>query len=473
MGRRFVYDLIEHGRRSSGATEVAVDPISPGASRPLSVSEATRSIRRQLEQGLGEIWVEGEVSGLSCPGSGHWYFTLKDKDAQLRAVMFASANRRLKFRLEEGQAVQARGQISFYERGGQAQLLTRDLEPAGLGAQALALKQLGERLAAEGLFEPARKRPLPRAPRRLGVVTSSSGAAFHDVVKVARQRLPGLSVVLSPTRVQGEGAEREIATALERLDRSGLVDVIIVGRGGGSFEDLLAFSSERVVRAVAACSTPVVSAVGHEIDHALCDRAADARAATPSAAAELVVPVRATLDGSIAGPLTLAAQHLRRRLAEARLRVGYLRRGLVEPAAMLVQRRQDVDRYVRRAQQAELVRIRRLRRELQQLRVELERQDPGARLARGRATIAMLAARQQTAIGRRLAVAKSNLQRTASALDALSPLAVLGRGYAICFKEEQILRDAADVAPGQRIGIRLSRGQIAAEVVAGDGDDGI
>ncbi|RMF77917.1 MAG: exodeoxyribonuclease VII large subunit, partial [Nitrospirae bacterium] len=261
----------------------------------ITVSELTRRLAELVEPAFDGVWVAGEVSGVRRAASGHTYFTLKDAEATLSCALFRYQARYQRYELKEGETIAVKGRISIYPPRGSYQLLTDYFEPLGAGSLAAAFERLKRKLEAEGLFDPARKRPLPLLPRCLGVVTSPTGAAIRDIVRVATARFPGIRILLAPARVQGEGAAAEIAAALAALDRRGECDVIIVGRGGGSLEELWPFNEEAVVRAVAACTTPVVSAVGHETDVTLCDLAADVRAATPSNAAELAVPVKAEL----------------------------------------------------------------------------------------------------------------------------------------------------------------------------------
>src|SRR3954451_24370825 len=288
--------------RASRMSDLFSLPFEEDASRPgaplkrerrvFSVSELTAAIRGVLETGFGEIWVEGELSNCRTWNTGHVYFTLKDGDAQVKAVMFRSAVRYLKFKPEDGMHVIVRGQLSVYEPKGEYQIVCEHLEPRGLGALQMAVEQLKTKLQAEGLFDAARKRPLPALPRIIGIVTSLDGAALRDIIKVLRRRHPNAHLLIRPTRVQGEGAAAEIAEALRAIVKVAGVDVVIVGRGGGSFEDLLAFNQEPVARAIASSPVPVVSAVGHEVDVTIADFVADLRAPTPSAAAELVVTAK-------------------------------------------------------------------------------------------------------------------------------------------------------------------------------------
>ncbi len=394
-----------------------------GARVVLSVSELVASLRGLVEERIGRVWVVGEVSNLRRAGSGHLYFTLKDEGAQLRAVLFRGAAGRLPFEPQDGLQLVAYGEVTLYEPRGDLQLLVRHLEPRGRGALQLAFEQLRARLDAEGLFDPARKRPLPTHPRVVGIVTSSSAAALRDVIQVSGRRSPATPLLISPTRVQGEGAEAEIARALDRLAERPEVEVILLVRGGGSLEDLWAFNSEEVARAIVRARVPVVSGVGHEIDLTIADLAADARAPTPSAAAALVLPDR----------------------------------------------------------EAERVRLERdLRRLIGAMRAVLQRAI--ARFAQGRDALRMLAPRARLEAQRaRLAAALHGLERgmraaqergyarlaaAAGRLDSLSPLAVLGRGYAIVWREAdgRVLRRAAEAAPGERLRLRLAEGELRAEV---------
>jgi exodeoxyribonuclease VII large subunit len=399
---------------------------APGP-RVYAVGEVVAGLRRLLEDRVGRIWVVGEVSDLSRPRSGHVYFTLKDERGQLRAALFRGTAQRLLFEPEEGMQVLAYCEVSVYEPRGDLQLLVRELEPRGLGALQVAFEQLRRRLEAEGLFASARKRPLPRLPRGIGVVTSPSGAALRDVLAVARRRWPSLPILLAPVRVQGPGAEHEIAAALDALARHEDVSVILLVRGGGSLEDLQPFNSEVVARALLRCPRPVVSGVGHEVDVSIADLVADLRAPTPSAAAELSVPERgallellrhqqARMERALRGKLRGQAERVER--CAARLRVA-------APAARLAlarDRRAAATRSLSRAAQA--------------------------RLARTRERFAALAAR----------------------LDALSPLAVLGRGYALVRRadDDALVRDAADAPPGTRLALRVARARIRATVEASE-----
>ncbi|HEY8123437.1 MAG TPA: exodeoxyribonuclease VII large subunit [Myxococcota bacterium] len=421
-----------------------------GPRRVLSIAELVGGVRELVEE-LGPVWVVGEISNLRRAGSGHAYFTLKDDDAQLRAVLFRGNAVRLPFDPEEGLEVIAGGELTVYGARGDLQLIVRQLEPRGRGALQLAFEQLRARLEAEGLFADERKRELPRFPRRVGVVTSPSGAALHDVIHVTGRRFPATPLLLAPTRVQGEGAEDEIAGALARLARVPDVDVILLVRGGGSLEDLMAFNTERVARAIRSCPVPVIAGVGHEVDITIADLAADARAATPSAAAQLALPDR----GAVAGELDALLHNLMRaalgNTRELRRDLSGLARALraQAPTARLAARR---------------VRLAGLARSLLVA---------GSALARARrASLAPLSARLGSAARRVVPERRARLGTGAARLDALSPLAVLGRGYALARGPHgEILRDARRVAVGDELTLRLARGSLSAAVTGVRGED--
>lgn len=411
----------------------------------MSVAHAVRVARRVLEEQIGPLWIEGETTSVSRPSSGHVYFALKDQRAQIRAVMWRADARRLKFRLQDGQQLRVHGHMSLYERDGKFQLYVRYAEPAGLGADALALEQLKRKLAAEGLFDPARKRSLPRLPRRIGVVTSKSGAAVRDIIRTVHRRFP-IPILVADASVQGAAAAREIVRGLHLLARTD-VDVIIVGRGGGSASDLSAFNDEMVVRAVAGCPVPTISAVGHQIDESLCDHAADCRAATPTAAGELVVPVRTELD-------ELLAKEERRLHRELMFRVSSAR--------------QEVDQLMARARHTAGTRVARERRAVADLQARLQACHPQARLVEHRGRISELEGRLHAFMTRRVERARHGFEAATARLEALSPLRVLQRGYALAHSEERILTDAGTVDVGAPVTVRLARGALECRVEAVD-----
>ncbi len=410
----------------------------------LTVSELTRRLQEALEERFPAVWVEGEISNYRLYGSGHAYFTLKDADSQIRAVLFRNRGRRIKFEPADGLHVIAFGSIEVYPQRGEYQMVIELLEPKGLGALQLAFEQLKARLQAEGLFEQARKRELPRFPRKIGIVTSTSGAAIRDMLRVIGRRFGELHIVIAPCRVQGEGAAEEIAQGLRDLNALGGVDVIIVGRGGGSLEDLWAFNEEAVARAIAASKVPVVSAVGHEVDFTIADFVADLRAPTPSAAAELVVREKQAVVDSLV--------QLRARLERVAAR----------PLRDLERRVDELTARLRREMRGELGRAgHRVALATRALRAS----DPVARVAGDRHRLANLQARLVTALIRRRDRARYGLQTAVGRLDSLSPLAVLGRGYSLTRTPAgEIVHSPAQVNVGDAIRVLLHRGSLDARV---------
>jgi exodeoxyribonuclease VII large subunit len=435
----------------------------PNGPRSYTVSQLVQLASRTLEARLGEVWVEGEVSNLRQPGSGHLYFTLKDAKAQLAVVIFRSAASRLKFALEDGIKLRCRGRLGIYDAQGRFQLTADAAEPAGLGAQQLALAQLKRRLEAEGLFDPARKRPLPFLPRSVALITSPTGAALRDMVRVLHDRFP-LRIVVCAASVQGAEAPAEIREAIARADRLG-VDLILLGRGGGSSEDLSAFNNEGVARAIHNARTPIISAVGHETDVTIADLVADRRAPTPSAAAEMAVPLLSELEAQLALARGRLGRSLRRQLEASSLRLSRSRAQLGTPRTLLDRSRMLLDDLAGRLELAESGRIATARRILQMLRERLAAEEPRARLARRRGELRGLEAGLGGALRLRLDRAASTLARTVASLDALSPLAVLARGYGLVLGPRgQALREARSVEVGDPVAVRLHRGQLRCRV---------
>jgi exodeoxyribonuclease VII large subunit len=446
-------------------------PANPEVGAPLrdvySVSRLTREVRVVLERGLGVVWVEGELSNLSQPASGHWYFSLKDRDAQLRCAMFRAKNALVGFTPRAGMQVLIRGRLSVYEARGEYQLIAEHLEDAGVGALRREFERLKSRLDAEGLFAQERKRALPRFPRRIGIITSPSGAALHDILKVLARRFPPAAVLIYPARVQGAEAAPSVVMALRRAAARAEVDLLIVARGGGSLEDLWAFNDERLARAIAASAVPVVSAVGHEIDFTIADFVADVRAPTPSAAAELVVPDGAACLETLT-TIGLRLQGAMRRELRARglQHAGVARRlQLAHPGVRLQQQMQRLDDLTLRLAGAARARLHRAASELAQSQARLLRRSPEhllrellgrARHARERLEPALRAQLQRA--GHRLALAQR-------ALDAVSPLATLARGFAIVTRADgALLSDVGEVEVGAEIEARLARGTLRARV---------
>jgi exodeoxyribonuclease VII large subunit len=396
----------------------------------LTVSQLTAEIKETLEAGFPDVWVSGEISNFSRPQSGHCYLTLKDDLAQLRAVVWKTAASRLKFDLHDGLEVVCHGHLDLYPPRGSYQLVVDRVVPQGLGALELALRQLRDKLAREGLFNLERKRPLPRFPRRVAFVTSPSGAAIRDFLEVLRRRSNGIDVLVVPARVQGDGAAREIAAAIELVNQlADPVDVLVVGRGGGSLEDLWCFNEEIVVRAIFASRIPVVSAVGHEIDVTLSDLVADVRALTPSEAAERVAP---------------ATDELLASLAQTRQRLAMALRG--KTAGL-------------RAQLDQLAACRAFRKPFERLQLLARQLDE-------------LAARATRGMNHRLERSRATTERYAAHLESLSPLAILGRGYSLThrIRDGQLLRTATGVTVGDQLRTRLAQGEIISRVEATNGE---
>ena len=445
------------------------DPVrEPPRRRIVTVSELTAGIRTLLEERFAELWVEGELSNCRVWNTGHMYFTLKDGGAQIKGVMFRSALRYLRFKPQDGLRVVARGRISVYDPKGEYQIVCEHLEPEGLGALQLAFDQLKQRLTKEGLFDPRRKRPLPSLPRKIGVVTSLDGAAIRDIIKVLRRRHPNAHIVIRPARVQGEGAALDIARAVTAIGKVKDVDVVIVGRGGGSIEDLWAFNEEVVARAIAGCPVPTISAVGHETDVTIADFVADVRAPTPSAAAEIVVSRKddfcAALDrltdrlsSAVSGRVRRV--ELRVRALEARPGFGGFRGRIVLRGGHAAELTHELRRAMRAA-------VARRERAYHTLRLKLETFDLRRRFAQVRTRLAAVDGRLAAAVTKRLHGSDARLRGGAARLDSLSPLAVLGRGYAVCWNEDrtEILRDATRVNAGDQVHVTLERGELDCEV---------
>jgi len=383
-----------------------------------------REVRTLLESGLGTLWVEGEISNLARPASGHWYFSLKDRDAQIRCAMFRQRNVLSRFAPKEGQLVVAFGRVSLYEPRGDYQLLVELMEDAGLGALQRAFDELKARLAAEGLFAPERKRALPSAPRRIGVITSPTGAAIRDIVQVLRRRCPAAEILIYPSAVQGAAAAAALIAAVELAGARGEVDVLILARGGGSIEDLWAFNDERLARAILASPIPIVTGIGHEIDFTIADFVADLRAPTPSAAAQLVAP-----DAAV----------WRRRLEQL----------LARFAAA-----------ARRALRSEASRLEALTR-------RLRLSHPGARLQQHSQRLDELEARLRLSVRARIAAGSARLESAARALQAVSPLATLERGFAVVTRASDgaLITDATQLAAGEAFDARLAHGSLRATVI--------
>jgi exodeoxyribonuclease VII large subunit len=454
--------------------------------RPLSVSELTSQVRGAIENRFASVWVEGEISNFKQAASGHWYFNVRDEGAQLRATCFRGVNCRIRFRPSDGLLVRVRGRMTVYEPRGEYELLVEALDPVGAGALRVAFEQLKERLAAEGLFDESLKRELPVLPRRVGVVTSQTGAAVRDIIRTVERRTRTVSILLAPTRVQGEGAGSEIARALRALNEHHAralkegntderVDVIIVGRGGGSTEDLWAFNEEEVARAIRASAVPVISAVGHETDFTIADFAADVRAATPTAAAEIVAE-REDEIGDYVERMThglFNAARYRVLAGRARVQEAAMSPGFDEVRTRLRVAREELTdaRRLLECHAADLSRDARKRLDATAARLSPARMAAAA--SRSRVRLEVGGAALEAAARAHLDESRSRLAVAAAALDALSPLAVLGRGYALAQRADgRVLRTSRGVAAGEGVRVRLADGALRCRVEAVEGADG-
>lgn len=431
------------------------------------VRELNAALQRVLETDFRGIWVAGEISGCRVAASGHYYFSLKDEVSQIKAVLFKGTARYVRFKPQDGLAVLARGNLEVYEARGEYQLIVEGLEPQGAGALQLAFDQLKRKLAAEGLFDSARKRPLPPFPHRIGLITSPTGAVIQDMLRTLERRFRGLHIRLYPTQVQGDGAVEQICEALSYFNRLDWAEVLIVARGGGSLEDLWSFNEEALARAVAASAVPVISAVGHETDFTICDFVADVRAATPSVAAELVICTRDSILEQIGSGEKRALQAIRYRLLRCERD---LHQKGTERAATVVHRSlgklsQRLDDLDERLRQPLRTRFALLSRRLASVQSRLESNDLRVQLSRVRNRLNLLTERMQRQMDARL----SRLKNCQASLDLhlrqISPLAVLSRGYAIVQHESgQAVRDAAETAAGEKLHVRLHQGRLEVAV---------
>jgi exodeoxyribonuclease VII large subunit len=432
-----------------------------------TVSELTGQLKAALEEVFPAVWVEGEISNLRTPGSGHSYFTLKDEGAQISAVLFRGRGRRVRFDLEDGMQVLAFGGLDVYAARGQYQLVVEMMEPKGLGALQLAFEQLKRRLEAEGLFDEGRKRPLPAFPRVIGVVTSPTGAAIRDILNIIGRRFGDLRVLIAPVRVQGDEAPGEILQALANLQEVAELDVVIVGRGGGSIEDLWAFNDERVARAIVACRVPVISAVGHETDFTIADFVADLRAPTPSGAAELVVREKLTVIEALAELYARLKQAVTAEIAGYRERVEYLgrRRVLTDPARALRDLHRRLDELQGRLRLGLRASQRQVSHRVALATGGLRRSNPLARIAGGAALLTQLKGRLAASAGHSVKVSRSRFAETVGRLESLSPLGVLARGYSLTrLPSGAVVRSAGQVAVGDPLEILLHQGALGARV---------
>ncbi len=429
----------------------------------ISISELNHQVKQLIEDGFPPLWVEAELSNLSQPSSGHLYFTLKDAKAQIRCAMFRGRNRFLQFKPKAGERVLARVQVSLYENRGDFQLIVDRMEPAGEGALRQAFEQLKQRLYQEGLFDSEYKQELPTLPSHLGVITSSSGAVLHDILTVLERRFPLIKVTVLPVSVQGDLAAPQIVAAIEKANRlTDPVDAIIVGRGGGSLEDLWAFNEESVARAIFASEIPIVSAVGHEVDVTIADYVADVRAPTPSAAAELLSPDQNEVRQWLNSFEQQLAREISDRIADERQRADWLRARLRHPGERLDEQSQRLDELELRLVQSTRTAIKTARLQLASGQSALHQHNPEHSLARYQDRLQQLSARLKRVMNESVSAQQNRLQSVIQSLDVVSPLATLSRGYSIVSdtKNGELIRSQQQIHTGDRITARLGEGSL-------------
>ena len=433
-----------------------------------TVSELTRAIKFVLEEDFSDVWVEGEISNFRVPNSGHAYFTLKDKDSQLKVVLFKLNKRLLKFEPEDGLSCIVRGRISVYEPRGEYQLIAEDMEPKGIGALQLAFEQLKEKLFKEGLFDEAHKIPIPQFPQKIAIVTSPTGAAIRDMLRIIDRRFSNVHIIIYPVKVQGEGASAEIARAVKELNALPDIDVMIVGRGGGSIEDLWAFNEEIVARAIYDSKIPVISAVGHEIDYTIADFVADLRAPTPSAAAELVVRVRKEVVQNIIGLEKRLINSIQNMVDILKSDLTGLqeRRVLKSPLDKIYELQQKIDDIGLRVRRSPLLIYEKFTEKTFHLSRSLFILNPIVRIERIKEMLTELSKGLETTIDHRMEIFDKRVKGILGKLDALSPLAVMERGYSICRRlpDLKIIKNESEVEKGGQVNVRLHKGELICRV---------
>lgn len=431
-----------------------------------SVSRLNREARSLLEGSFPLLWVEGEISNLSRPASGHWYFSLKDEAAQVRCAMFRNRNMLLRFNPANGTQVLIRARISLYEARGEYQVIVEHMEEAGDGALRRAFEQLKQKLQTEGLFKPEHKKHLPAYPRQIGVITSATGAAVRDILTTLKRRFPGLPVIVYPVAVQGAGSAQQIANMIKLAGMRNECDVLILARGGGSLEDLWSFNEEVVARAIYACPLPLVTGIGHEIDFTIADFVADQRAPTPTAAAELITPNQFELEKRLQ-QLTQRLYHLQQtHIQRAKERLHWLSRNIQHPGRRVQDWSQRLDEMQMRLQNAIQIRLQQKRARITQYQTQLKSYSPMTRLQAFQKQLAFLSQRSRTSFEHQLERKSQKLVSLVHSLDTVSPLATLHRGYAIVSNDngKHILRKASEVKTGEQIRARLAEGQLICKV---------
>lgn len=437
----------------------------------LTVTELTQEIKETLEGKFYDVWVEGEVSNLRIPPSGHLYFTLKDDFSQIRAVLFRMKSKTIRFLPEDGLHVICRGRVSLYERRGEYQLILEEMEPKGIGALQLAFLQLKERLEKEGLFDPIHKKPLPILPQTIGIITSPTGAVIKDMIHIIHRRFENVSILLYPVRVQGEGASREIVDGIQYFNKMKNVDVIIIGRGGGSLEDLWAFNEEEVARGIYHSKIPIISAVGHETDYTISDFVADLRAPTPSAAAELVVKNKRELKRNIHYLEDRLQNQILQSLQDLRTSLSHLRKRLIHPKKRIENLFLRLDELTHRIERSIFKEMKRKKEKTGFLMERVFLQNPIQRMKMLRISIKEIQRGLIQRIKGIIELKRSRLNGMIGKLESLSPLSVLQRGYSITRKlpSLQILRDSNQVKKGDQVEVRLARGNLVCNVEKTEG----
>lgn len=432
----------------------------------LTVTELTQEIKETLEEKFYDVWVEGEISNLRIPSSGHLYFTLKDDFSQIRAVLFRMRSRGLRFIPEDGLHIICRGRVSLYEKRGEYQLILEEMEPKGIGALQLAFLQLKERLEKEGLFDPSHKKPIPLLPQTIGIITSPTGAVIRDMIHIIHRRFENVGILLYPVRVQGEGASQEMAEAIRYFNKMKNVDVIILGRGGGALEDLWAFNEEEVARAIYRSKIPIISAVGHETDYTISDFVADLRAPTPSAAAELVVKEKRELMRTLRSLRDRLQNQILQNLEEMRRSIAYLRRRLIHPKKRIEDLFIRVDDLSHRIERSILNEVKRKRERTTFLEQRTLLRSPMHQIKILRSSLHETEKEIVQRIKRLMELKRERLHGILGKLESLSPLSVLQRGYSITRKlpSLKILRDSSEVKKGDQVEVRLYRGALTCKV---------
>ena len=437
------------------------------ARRVWTVRDLMGAVRTQLEREYTDVWVDGEISNYRPAESGHLYFVLKDEGAQIRVVMFRSQARLLRFKPADGMRVTARGRVTVYESRGEMQLSAEYLEPQGAGALQLAFEQLKAKLAEEGLFDAGRKRPIPALPRRIGIVTSPRGAAVQDILNILRRRHESVNILIYPAQVQGDAAPSEVSAGIRYFNRANSVDVIVVARGGGSMEDLAAFNHEGLARVVASSEIPVISAIGHETDFTIVDFVADLRAPTPSAAAELVIESKHRLEEGVNGLRSRLARAARYQLLMARQRLTQAAQhgAFARMMDTIARRQQRADDLAYRLADAQRRGLQRYRSRLDVAATRLRHHDMRRQLAAMKRELEVHVSALASAMRAGLKQAEARQQQLQAQLQALSPLNILERGYALVFDASgDLVKDASNVSPGEQIRARLHRGELSATI---------